>query len=74
MNKLIIDNRTNLSDLDATLLVKQVIAHGRISNDEKQYCYMTTIEHQGNDYNIYTDLNKRSDRFVIMPDRHPKKQ
>ena len=65
MNKLIIDNRTKLTDLEAVNLVSRVIAHGRISNDGKQYCYGTRITIEDKEYMIWTDLNKKSDRFVI---------
>lgn len=64
-NKLIIDNRTELSDLEALDLVRIVIKQGRISNDEKQYCYGTTISVNERFYGVWTDLNKKSDRFVI---------
>jgi hypothetical protein len=65
MNKLIIDNRTELSDINAVTLVGEVINQGRISNDNKQYCYGTGITIEDKEYMIWTDLNKKSDRFVI---------
>jgi hypothetical protein len=65
MNKLIIDNRTELTDLEAVTLVGKVINQGRISNDSKQYCYGTGITIEDKEYMIWTDLNKKSDRFVI---------
>ena len=65
MNKLIIDNRTELADLDAITLVGRVINQGRISNEGKQYCYGTRITIEGKEYMIWTDLYKKSDRFVI---------
>ena len=65
MNKLIIDNRTELTDIDAVTLVGKVINQGRISNDGKQYCYGTGITIEDKEYMISTDLNKKSDRFVI---------
>lgn len=65
MNKLIIDNRTELTDLEAVTLVSRVIEQGRISNDGKQYCYGTGITIKDKEYMIWTDLNKKSDRFVI---------
>ena len=65
MNKLIIDNRTELTDLEAVTLVSKVIGQGRISNDGKQYCYATIAKIGGVEYAVYTDLNKMSDRFVI---------
>ena len=69
MNKLIIDNRTDLSDFDALTLVINVVWDGRISNDGKQYCYLTSMPINEKQYVVSTDLNKRSDRFVIMEDR-----
>ena len=65
MNKLIIDNRTELTDLEAITLVSEVIKRGRISNDGKQYCYGTAISIEDKSYLVTTDLNKKSDRFVI---------
>ena len=65
MNKLIIDNRTELTDLEAVTLISKVINQGRISNDGKQYCYGTVITIEDKEYMIWTDLNKKSDRFVI---------
>lgn len=65
MNKLIIDNRTNLSDLKAIELITLVIKPGRISNNNKQYCYGTCFLIDNKTYNVWTDLNKKSDRFVI---------
>ena len=65
MNKLIIDNRTKLTDFEAITLVGKVINLGRISNNGKQYCYGTGITIEGKEYMIITDLNKKSDRFII---------
>jgi len=65
MNKLIIENRTELTDLEAINLVGKVINQGRISNNGKQYCYCTGIIIKDKKYMIYTDLNKKSDKFVI---------
>jgi len=65
MNKLIIHNRTQLTDLEAIVLVGKVITQGRISADGKQYCYATGITLGDKKYMISTDLNKKSDRFVI---------
>ena len=65
MNKLIIDNRTELTDLYALALICKVVESGRISNKGKQYCYLTTAEIKNKKYKIWTDLNKKSDRFVI---------
>ena len=68
MNKLIIDNRTELNDIDALRVAKVVIEQGRISNDGKQYCYATEVEinNLSGKYTVYSDLNKKSDRLVIL--------
>ena len=65
-NKLIINNRSELSDLESLELIINVVKNGRISNKNKQYCYGTIIEYNGINYEIFTDLNKNGDRFVIM--------
>jgi len=65
MNKLIIDNRTELTDFEAVTMVGIVIEQGRISNNGKQYSYGTGITIENKEYMIWTDLNKKSDRFVI---------
>lgn len=66
MNKLIIDNRTELTDLEAINLVSRVVKLGRISNYNKQYCYGIVITIENKEYIIWTHLNKKSDRFVII--------
>lgn len=46
MSKLIIHNRTNLSDLEALLYVKEVVKDGKCSETGKgkQYCFVTTFK------------------------------
>lgn len=66
MNKFIIDNRTELTDLESVNLVSRVIKQGRISNDNRQYCYVTVIKIENKSYFISAYLNKKSDRFVII--------
>jgi len=63
--KVIIDNRSDLTMSHALDLVKKVISMGRISNNGKQYCYLTAVPHYDGNIHIVTDLNKCSDRFVI---------
>lgn len=66
MSRIIIDNRSSLSDVDATLAVAKVIEQGRISNDNKQYCYLTTFT---NGLVVATDLNKKSDKFIVIDNK-----
>lgn len=73
MSRLIIDNRSkSIDDTEALMLVIRVISDGRISNNKKQYCYMTTFVNKktGGSLGVSTDLNKRSDRFIVwdMPE------
>ena len=66
MNKLIINNQSDLDDLDALRLIELVVSEGRISNNGKQYCYATIAKVGGIEYAVYTDLNKMSDKFTII--------
>ena len=63
MGKLIIDNRTNIKMEDILPYIKAVLAKGRISNNGKQYCYGISFN---NGVNIYSDLNKKSDRLIVI--------
>jgi hypothetical protein len=66
MNKIIIDNRSDLFADEAFELVLRVIKRGRISNNNTQYCYLTVFTIDPCKYQVSTDLNKCSDRFVIV--------
>lgn len=69
MSKIIIENRSKtLEDIDAIKLVEKVIKGGRISNGNKQYCYLTNFSYgvTGESYNVATELNKQSDKFIVM--------
>lgn len=68
MNKLIIDNRTELSDLEAVTLVGEVIKAGRISKYGASYCFATRLVLDRKAYMVWTDLNKKSDKFTITED------
>ena len=62
MSKLIIDNQSSFSDLDAIEAVYIVMKQGRTSNNGKQYCYYTVFK---SGECVASFLNKTSDRFVI---------
>lgn len=67
MSKFIIDNRTDLGDEAILSYVASVMAQGRISNEGKQYCYLTRFKHPVEGFvQVATDLNEKSDRFVII--------
>ena len=45
MSRIIINNRSRVSDFKALELVQKAIEPGRISNDNTQYCYCTRIQY-----------------------------
>ena len=61
MQKIIIHNRSALDDEAALQAVLSVIRMGRISNNNKQYCYATTFAK----VTVWTKLNKHSDVFYV---------
>ena len=65
MNKIIIKNQTDLPIISVMELVKRTIEAGRISNDGKQYCYLTSYEIDKQEYYLVTDLRKCSDVFTF---------
>jgi hypothetical protein len=69
-SKIIIKNETDVSDLIVLDIVKEVIMIGRISNNDKQYCYLTEFEINESKYHIVTDLRKCSDVFTFYKSSH----
>ena len=67
MGRIIIDNRSSVSDSYVVGLVQKVIDQGRISNNDKQYCYGSRFPYIG--VVIFTDLNKCSDRFIAVDEK-----
>lgn len=65
-NRIIIENRSSGTDLDCMDLVRAVMKKGKISNGGKQYCYYSSIAYGGRRYGVAANLNKRSDRFVVL--------
>jgi hypothetical protein len=65
MDKIIVKNQTELSMISVLELVKSVIKMGRISNNEKQYCYLTSLNIENTEYHVVTDLRQKSDVFTI---------
>lgn len=64
-SKIIIQNDSDLSMADCLCLVEKVIGHGRVSNNETQYAYLTAFSVGDKNYHIVTDLNRHSDKFTI---------
>jgi|JI9StandDraft_2_1071091.scaffolds.fasta_scaffold280198_2 hypothetical protein len=65
MEKLIIRNESDLEIVDVLSVIKRIISNGRISNDGKQYCYLTSFSVGGKEYHAVSDLNEKSDRFTV---------
>ena len=72
MEKLIIENRTNLVMADVLTLVRRVVIDGRESETSKgpQYCFNTVFkiaEQDGTVAEVFVSafLNKKSDRLVV---------
>jgi len=65
MEKLIVENRSNLDLKDAIILIKSVLDEGKISNEGKQHCYLTTFTFKGDKFSVHSILNKKSERLVI---------
>lgn len=65
MGRIIINNKSDLPDTTALEIVLKVIQAGRISNEGKQYCYLSTSYVNGIQYDCASDLRKGSDSFVI---------
>ena len=64
--KIIINNKSKVvSDIKAVELVSSVIQKGRISDDGKSYCYMTTYTLSKETIAISATRNKSSDRFDV---------
>ena len=54
-----------MTDVAASKLVLEVMEMGRLSNEGKQYCYLTAFSANGNEYHVVTDLRKQSDSFIV---------
>jgi hypothetical protein len=67
--KFIIKNMSELDELQCLKIVMGVVEMGRISNEGKQYCYVTTWTVNDKEYICSTGLNKKSDCFVISGPR-----
>lgn len=67
MSKIIIDNRTNVPDVEVVSRVAFIMEGGRISTTagKSHYCHVTTWK---DGMVIYAGINAKSDRFVVMKD------
>jgi hypothetical protein len=63
--KIIIQNQSELIDIDVIGLVYKVIATGRISENGKSYCYATTFKLKKNKYVVYANSTIDKTNFTI---------
>ena len=65
--RFIIDfDENDIAPADAFRMVSEVVALGRISNDGKNYCYVTTFGETGKPTTaVSATKNKASDRFHL---------
>jgi predicted DNA-binding WGR domain protein len=68
MEKIIIENRTEVSMITILSYIEQIVQMGRISHND-QYCGVTTWK---NGIAIFADKNKCSDRFLVIFDEKMK--
>ena len=64
MGKIIVNNKSSVSDDDILLYVSVIVGQGRISNNGKQYCYLVAKKIAGVEVHIVSDLNAKSDKFT----------
>ncbi len=65
MGRIIINNKSELPDGVVLGFVMRIIEGGRKSNNGKQYCYLSTFKIGDIQYDVATDLRKRSDSFTV---------
>ncbi len=65
MNRIIINNRTNIGDIYSLELVKKVMEQGKISGEGKKYCYLTALSKSGRKFHVSVGNNKTTDSFFI---------
>jgi hypothetical protein len=64
---LIIDNRTELTNLEAIDLVRKIFAYAK----KPEYAMYYSITHNGKHYDIESIINKRSIRLLIINSKQP---
>lgn len=65
MEKIIIKNLSDLPINVAFALVLDVMEMGRVSKNNKQFCYLSIHTINGIEYSVNTELRRRSDVFII---------
>lgn len=63
--KIHIDIRNDISQTVALECVKQVIEQGKISNDGKSYCYLTTFKYGDEEIWVHPRPYRKTDCFLV---------
>ena len=63
--RLILVNETDLPMATFLDLAMKTIRDGRISNNGKEYCYLTAWIIDGVEYHVVSDKNKASDKLTF---------
>ena len=63
MEKLILENRTDLPMEVFLELATLVVKEGRIS--DMQYCYLTDFAIRNEQYHIVSEINKKPDKLIL---------
>lgn len=63
--RIIIENRSSTLLYNAIGYVQHVIAQGRISDNNKSYCYVTVFN---SGIAVHAIRNKKSDKFIVIDD------
>lgn len=64
-DSIVIQNLTEIDIESVLTLVAIVIKQGRISKNGKSYCYLTSFNIEGQDYDLVCDLKRDSDVFTF---------
>lgn len=65
MGKIIIENSSTLPIEKAINMIHNVIEKGKVSNNGKQYCYLTIFRFDNIEYGVSCSMNKKSFRFIV---------
>ena len=50
---------------DALTLIQDVVKRGKVSNNGKQYCYLTKFKYRRSVYTVSSTLNATSETLII---------
>lgn len=75
MEKLILNNESDLDMVTFLEVARGIIEMGRISKDGQQYCYLISFIVSGVEYHIVSGRNKKSDTLTLYkPSVHQKSE